>query len=175
MIRYIFFTAMITMLADTRTSAFVVSPTTSEKASFLSKTVASPSASSPTKLFVSSWGDDFKSGKYDGPLQRNMARTNIGNFLTQRSIQSFMFLLEQVRDPHSIKWIEDNFCDNGMTVQHFHGTGAFNLTNYPTWDGLLLKMMSMPMETIQIKTKKRSPYRGSRKSAKPNPYLEVRL
>lgn len=40
------------------------------------------------------------------PLARNKARTDIRNLLTQRSIQSFVYLLNEVRDIHTTAWIE---------------------------------------------------------------------
>ena len=46
----------------------------------------------------SSSGDDF--------WVRNKARTDIRNFLTQRSIQSFAYLLNQCREEHTIRWLE---------------------------------------------------------------------
>ena len=36
----------------------------------------------------------------------NKARTDIRNFLTQRSIQSFIFLLHQCRDGATVRWLE---------------------------------------------------------------------
>ena len=38
--------------------------------------------------------------------RNNKARTDVRNFLTQRSIQSFVFLLGQVRDEHTARWME---------------------------------------------------------------------
>jgi hypothetical protein len=41
----------------------------------------------------------------------NKARTDIRNFLTQRSLQSFLFLLSTCRDSATVRWIEvSNFC-----------------------------------------------------------------
>lgn len=34
------------------------------------------------------------------------ARTDIRNFLTQRSIQSFVFLLNQCHEEHTVRWLE---------------------------------------------------------------------
>lgn len=33
-------------------------------------------------------------------------RTDVRNFLTQRAFQSFIFLLIQCRDPHTVQWLE---------------------------------------------------------------------
>merc|ERR1740136_164252 len=37
------------------------------------------------------------------------ARTDVRNLLTQRSVQSFLRLCEECRDPHSAKWIATDF------------------------------------------------------------------
>lgn len=39
-------------------------------------------------------------------LDRNRARTDLRNFLTQRSIQSFVYLLNQCHDGHTVGWLE---------------------------------------------------------------------
>lgn len=45
--------------------------------------------------------------QYDhDPFIRNKERTDIRNLLTQRSLQSFVYLLNSVRDVHTAKWIE---------------------------------------------------------------------
>ena len=81
-------------------------------------------------------------------MARNNARTCVKAFLTQRAIQSFMFLLAECRDPHSGKWIEDFL---GLPDLHnFHGTGAFNISRFATWDMVLLEMMEMPKGTWWI-------------------------
>ena len=75
-------------------------------------------------------------------MARNDARTCVKGFLTQRAIQSFMFLLEECRDPHSGKWIEDFL---GLTnLGNYHGTGAFDIDRFPSWQMVLVKMMEMP-------------------------------
>ena len=60
----------------------------------------------------------FNSGEYDSnnnddghhdALAHNLRRTDPLIFLTQRAIQSFMYLLASTRDPHTIKWIEASF------------------------------------------------------------------
>jgi len=79
-------------------------------------------------------------------MDRNDARTCVKSFLTQRSIQSFIFLLEECRDPHSGKWIED-FLEL-PSLHSFHGTGAFNFDRFPTWDSVLLEMMRQPKGII---------------------------
>ena len=52
--------------------------------------------------FAASSSDD-----YEKPLARNKARTDVRNFLTQRSLQSFIFLLLETRDPHTVTWMEE--------------------------------------------------------------------
>jgi hypothetical protein len=69
----------------------------------------------------------------------NNARLCPKMFLTQRAIQSFCYLLEECRDPHSVKWIEDFLNVKGLA--NYHGTGAFDVIKYPTWDTLLLDMI----------------------------------
>lgn len=44
------------------------------------------------------------SPEYEEALARNKARTCVRNLLTQRAIQSFMYLCETCRDPHTVKW-----------------------------------------------------------------------
>lgn len=39
-------------------------------------------------------------------VQRSQLRMDVRNFLTQRAVQSFMFLLDSCRDPHTVKWLE---------------------------------------------------------------------
>jgi hypothetical protein len=75
-------------------------------------------------------------------MARNNARTCVKAFLTQRAIQSFMFLLEECRDPHSGKWMEDFL--GLQNFLNFHGTGAFDIDRFPTWNVLLSEMIQMP-------------------------------
>ena len=42
----------------------------------------------------------------DAWVLRNKDRTDIRNFLTQRSIQSFVYLLNQCREEHTVRWLE---------------------------------------------------------------------
>jgi len=43
---------------------------------------------------------------YEDALAHNQRRTDVRIFLTQRAIQSFMFLLVSTRDPHTVNWFE---------------------------------------------------------------------
>lgn len=72
----------------------------------------------------------------------NNARLCPKMLLTQSAIQSFCYLLEECRDPHSGKWIEDFLQVGGL--KNYHGCGAFNITRYPTWDSLLLDLIRQP-------------------------------
>lgn len=56
------------------------------------------------------WADDSSSSEYSDAVARNTARTCVRNFLTQRAIQSFTFLLEDCRDPHTVRWLEVSVC-----------------------------------------------------------------
>merc|ERR1719223_1981021 len=42
-----------------------------------------------------------------GPFGKNKAKGGPRQFLTQRAIQSFMYLLSTQRDPHTINYLED--------------------------------------------------------------------
>jgi hypothetical protein len=62
-------------------------------------------APSPTSLGLSSWGDaDY--ARYEDAFQHNTMRTDLRMFLTQRALQSFIFLSVSCRDPHTVKWLE---------------------------------------------------------------------
>lgn len=51
--------------------------------------------------------DDAEEEKrYQDALAHNKIRTDVNNFLTQRAIQSFIFLLVECRDPHTVRWME---------------------------------------------------------------------
>jgi hypothetical protein len=131
----------------------------------------------------------------------NKARTDIRNFLTQRAIQSFIFLLSHCRDSATVQWLEvsikRSFKSYGFStfnvlcnctkshkahaiafqakfdcknLENFHGTGAFNLTNYPEWDSILLELMFTPPQVVMISAKRRGQGHGG--WSKDNPYLE---
>mmetsp|Transcript_23604 Transcript_23604/g.34978 ORF Transcript_23604/g.34978 Transcript_23604/m.34978 type:complete len:474 (-) Transcript_23604:108-1529(-) len=99
-------------------------------------------------------------------------RTDIRNLLTQRSIQSFMRLLEECRDPHSAKWIQEDFLQTGNLLD-FHGTGAKFIEQFGgTWDSPLLEMIARPKDRIIVSAKRRG--RGHGGWSKNNPFLEER-
>lgn len=100
------------------------------------------------------------------------ARTDIRNLLTQRSIQSFMRLLEECRDPHSAKWIQEDFLQSGNLLD-YHGTGAGFIESFGgTWDAPLIEMIGRPRDRIIVSAKRRG--RGHGGWSKNNPYLEER-
>ncbi|KAL7534419.1 hypothetical protein ACHAWF_004830 [Thalassiosira exigua] len=100
----------------------------------------------------------------------NNARLCPKLLLTQRAIQSFIYLLEECRDPHSGKWIEDFLGLRNMG--NYHGTGAINVTKYPTWDAVLYDMMRHPNDKMIVSAKRRG--RGHGGWSKNNPYLQER-
>jgi hypothetical protein len=141
----------------------------SEKKEDFDQGATSATPSRENKKKPASWSGsyltDFLTGQDD-------ARTDIRNLLTQRSIQSFMFLLEQVRDPHSAKWIQEDFLQTGNLLE-FHGTGAGFIEDFGgTWDAALMAMIQTPKETMIISAKRRG--RGHGGWSKNNPYLEER-
>jgi len=93
-------------------------------------------------------------------------RTSIQHFLTQRSVQSFMLLLKECRDPHTCRWIEK--ISKSKDLLSFHGTGAFmNSNRFPEWDSLLREMMEQPADVITLRIKK-----PNHSLSKDNPYGE---
>jgi hypothetical protein len=50
--------------------------------------------------------DHLGSSSSKFPWARNKARTDIRYFLTQRSIQSFVYLLNQCREEHTVHFLE---------------------------------------------------------------------
>ena len=50
-------------------------------------------------------------------MERNKARMDLRNFLTQRSIQSFVYLLNQCREEHTVRWLEVRYRDSDSIVK----------------------------------------------------------
>jgi hypothetical protein len=121
-----------------------------------------------SRLQVSWWDSEGDSESYHRAMQNNIRRTDFRNLLTQRSLQSFVDLLNACRDPHTVRWLE--VFGDWKNIVHFHGTGAFNLTRFPTWDSMLLEMMEMPEDVVVVSTRKRGPGYGRKMK---NPYLKV--
>jgi hypothetical protein len=89
----------------------------------------------------------------------------------------FVFLLiflddscEEMRDPHSVKWIED-FLETKNLLE-FHGTGLNFLADV-RWDAPLLAMLDQPKDQMIVSAKRRG--RGHGGWSKNNPYLEERF
>jgi len=70
----------------------------------------SPSASTPLEARRGGKGSGNDRDRRDNGgaffAQNLQKRTDPGIFLTQRAIQSFIFLLQSFRDPHTVRWIE---------------------------------------------------------------------
>lgn len=106
-----------------------------------------------------------------GFVARNKDRTDIRSFLTQRTIQTFVFLLNSCREEANIRWME-NLLDF-TSIDKFHGTGAFNATIFPTWDSIFLDMIGRQEETIVISITSEEPQRRRRRGLSGhNSYLE---
>lgn len=121
-----------------------------------------------TRLFLSSF-----SSRDEEALSRarNDDRTDVQNLLTQRAIQSFCFLLDNCRDPHSVKWIEDFLGTRNQL--NYHGTGAGYIERFGgKWDIPLLKMLEHPKDHVIVSAKRRG--RGHGGWSKNNPYLPER-
>lgn len=109
---------------------------------------------------------------YENALLNNLKRTCIKQFLSQRSLQSFCYLLADLRDPHTSDWIE-RFLE-APNLLDFHGTGAFNMTKFENWDTYFVELMKNPKERLIIQARK-SQTSGRRlfnSGSKNNPYLQ---
>ncbi len=128
-----------------------------------------PLTSTTRLAYSDNYDEDYKNA-----LANNMRRTDIQQFLTQRSIQSFMYLLTELRDPHTSDWIE-RFLD-GNNLLAFHGTGAFNMTRFDCWDTYFLEMIEQPKEKLIIEMPTRRGNGGMKArllgGSKNNPYLK---
>lgn len=116
-------------------------------------------------------GDNY-SDDMEKAILNNLQRTCIKQFLSQRAFQSFMFLLADLRDVHTSDWLE-RFLDTPNLLQ-FHGTGAFNMTRFETWDSYFLELQKCPKDKIIVQAR-RSQAHGRRlfnSGSKNNPYLQ---
>jgi hypothetical protein len=125
-------------------------------------------AKATSTILLSSYDEYDGSGRSGGsfpsssPYQewQKDPRINVLNLLTQRAIQSFIFLCESVRDPHSGKWIED-FLGTQNQLE-YHGTGARYCSTTQqfggTWDGPLLALMEQPKCVVVVRAKRRGRY-----------------
>ena len=58
-------------------------------------------------------------------------------------------------------------------LEKYHGTGAFDLTRYGSWDTMLLDMLQQPPDVVVVSARRRG--RGHGGWSKDNPYLEDRF
>ena len=93
------------------------------------------------------------------------ARTCVLNFLTQRSLQSFMFLLKEMKDPHTNLWIE-NFLGS-KNLLSYHGSGALDLDRFREWDSVFNELIDKPQDLVIVEIQARGQGRGLSKN---NPY-----
>lgn len=105
-------------------------------------------------------------------------RDNFNNFLTQCSIQSFLYLLREMKDVHTIRWVEkftqpadcvpevdynellqrekeaEQFKDptGDSRLLRYHGLSALNTTIFPTWESYFKKLINAPTESHLIQS-----------------------
>jgi hypothetical protein len=119
-------------------------------------------------LRVSWWDSDDESRH--AAMHHNIMRTDLRNFLTQRALQSFIRLCMECRDPHTVKWLED--FGGWKNLENFHGTGALNITKFPSWSAVLMDIMKEKEDVVVVSARRRG--RGNGGWSNNNPYLEVR-
>jgi len=108
-------------------------------------------------------------------------------FVTQRCIQSFMYLLSSTRDLHTVSWLdgfvqpitinnywdedddykpgaEDTFRENdkriGSKLLNYHGLSALNTTIFPEWDSFFTSLLEQPDTVLKIATPKEAGHRS---------------
>mmetsp|Transcript_5489 Transcript_5489/g.9285 ORF Transcript_5489/g.9285 Transcript_5489/m.9285 type:complete len:448 (-) Transcript_5489:2576-3919(-) len=129
---------------------------------------------------ISDDDNDNNSTEDDGML--STSTQDVRSFLTQRCIQSFMYLLASTRDLHTVWWLdnftqpitinlydwdideeakpgaEDTFRENdkrlGSKLLNYHGLSALNTTKFPTWDCFFTKLLEQPDTVLLISTPK---------------------
>ena len=148
-----------------RPSPFLLSALSSEgRTAVISSTDPIPSRSFRVTVSARRRSDDDEDDDHHrDALALNRAKTDIRNFLTQRAIQSFVFLLNSCRDAATVRWIEQKY--EARNLDSFHGTGAFNLTKYPAWDDILTDLLFTPPDVVVVSTKVK------RRGSKNNPYF----
>ena len=132
----------------------------------------------PTTTLLSS----FRPPSPEEPLQDDNhdipQAADIRQFLNQCAIQSFLFLLTQTRDPHTIKWVDsftrptmgpygsDDEIETPLQKQqqgfvetdkrlnsrllHYHGLSAMNTTIFKTWDSYFKQLLEEPPTRIHV-------------------------
>ena len=135
-----------------------------------------PSVPFSTKLQASRFGNsDRNDDDHDSDSSQerahanNKARTDVRLFLTQRSFQSFLHLLNTCRDPHTVRWLTE-FGGWPESFTEYHGLGGFG-PSITEWDTLLLDLMQQPQSEVVVRAKRRG--RGHGGWSKNNPYLPV--
>jgi len=123
----------------------------------------------------------FFSGRSGFPIDDGWKLKNdFSIFLNQCSIQTFYSVLKTIRDPHTVRWM-DNFTqsiipafdsnarassddtgsDNVETSRGipyssklltYHGLGAINTTLYPTWESYFAILLEQPTEHFLIQS-----------------------
>lgn len=88
-------------------------------------------------------------------------------FLTQRTIQTFMLLLTKMRDPHTSRWIEDFI--GSKSLLNYHGTGAMDTEAFPNWDSAFNEIMEQPPDIVLVEIEASNSARGLSKN---NPYRD---
>lgn len=158
-------------------SAFILLFSTVGPVLWLSAAAFAPTLVAPGhRRSVRQWSqhrEEDGSGNHDESQARARLdrRVDVRNLLTQRAIQSFLFLLDQCRDPHSGKWIED-FLQTQNQLE-FHGTGAGYLERFGGhWSGPLVEIIQQPPDVVIVSAKRRG--RGHGGWSKDNPFLEDR-
>lgn len=143
-----------------------------------------PATRRSSSALASSSNSDYNDHDHsdgDDMVGRNAARCNIQVFLTQRALQSFLYLCDTVRDPHSVKYLEDFL--GVRNLLNYHGCGLKyplldddeNTQKYGTaadWDAPLAALTQQPPTVMIVSAKRRG--RGHGGWSKDNPYLEER-
>ncbi|KAL7517271.1 hypothetical protein ACHAWX_002206, partial [Stephanocyclus meneghinianus] len=117
---------------------------------------------------------------HQSPFPSILVPQDLRHFLTQRCVQSFMFLLATTRDLHTVRWldnftkpvivnnywveeddapnpgVEDTFREGdkrlGSKLLSYHGLSAINTTIYPSWDSFFTALLEQPDTVLLIRT-----------------------
>mmetsp|Transcript_16255 Transcript_16255/g.49197 ORF Transcript_16255/g.49197 Transcript_16255/m.49197 type:complete len:392 (-) Transcript_16255:331-1506(-) len=119
----------------------------------------------------SSGGGNFYEHEEECRLDRYERRQQhavLNNFLTQRAVQTLIFLQKTSRDTVTAGWLE-RFGQDGGGFERYHGTRGLK----SQWDDYLSAMLTAELETIVVSLKKRGP-NGTGGWSKNNPYLQAR-
>lgn len=95
--------------------------------------------------------------------ERNHMGKMIKDFVTQRAVQTHLFVIEQVGDRNDFDWLEGYMGHQGLS--NVHGYGALR----GHWKDYLSGMMRLPETTV---TKKAEYYRGGTKG---NPFIQPQV